>query len=85
MSLPTTRLTITVAEYRLLKQGLDVLACGLAETKLGLYPHRHPWDRIDLVASDVYRALRCSRPLRPTLVLPEALGRCVQLHEQHSL
>jgi hypothetical protein len=55
MSLPTTRLTITVAEYRLLKQGLDVLACGLAETKLGLYPHRHPWDRIDLVASDVYR------------------------------
>ena len=53
--MPTTRLTITVAEYRLLKQGLDVLACGLAEIKLGLYPHCHPWDRIDLAASDVYR------------------------------
>ena len=55
MSLPTTRLTITVAEYRLLKQGLDVLACGLAEIKLGGFPHRHPWHGVDFVASDVYR------------------------------
>jgi hypothetical protein len=55
MSLPTQRLTITPTEYLLLKSGLDVLANGLAGAKASHFPHRHPWHRIDYVASDVYR------------------------------
>ncbi len=55
MSLPTQRLTITPAENRLLKPGLDVLANGLAGAKAGHFPHRHPWHLIDWVISDVYR------------------------------
>ena len=55
MSLPTKRLTVTLTEHNLLKPGLDLLANGLATAKLGSFPHRHPWHRIDLVASDVYR------------------------------
>jgi hypothetical protein len=55
MSLPTQRLTITPAENRLLKPGLDVLANGLAGAKAGHFPHRHPWHLIDWVTSDVYR------------------------------
>jgi hypothetical protein len=55
MSLPTKRLTVTLAEHNLLKPGLDLLANGLATAKLGSFPHRHPWHRIDLIASDVYR------------------------------
>ncbi len=55
MKLPTVRLTITPAEYFLLKPGLDLLANGLAGAAEGLFPHRHPWHRIDLQASDVYR------------------------------
>jgi hypothetical protein len=55
MRLPTRRLTITPSEYRLLKPGLDVLANGLADTKAGHFPNRHPWHLIDWVASGVYR------------------------------
>src|SRR5258705_13743296 len=55
MSLPTQRLSITPTEYLPLKPGLDVLANGLANAKAGHFPHRDPWDRIDYVASDVYR------------------------------
>jgi hypothetical protein len=55
MSLLRQRLTITPAEYKLLKPGLDVLANGLAGAKAGHFPNRHPWHRIDYVASDVYR------------------------------
>jgi hypothetical protein len=54
MRFPTQRLTITPAEYKLLKPGLDVLANGLADAKAGHFPHRHPWHLIDWVASDVY-------------------------------
>jgi hypothetical protein len=54
MSLPKQRLTITVTECKLVKPGLDVLANGLAGAKAGHFPHRHPWHRIDYVASDVY-------------------------------
>lgn len=53
---PKQRSTIAPAEYRLLKPGLDVLVNGLAETKAGHFPHRHPWHLIDWVASDVYRS-----------------------------
>jgi hypothetical protein len=53
MSLPTQRLTITPAENRLLKPGLDVLANGLAGAKAGHFPHRH---LIDWVTADVYRS-----------------------------
>jgi hypothetical protein len=56
MSLPKQRMTITLAEHRLLKPGLDVLANGLADTKSGHFPYRHPWHLIDSVASDVYRS-----------------------------
>ncbi|HEV3440549.1 MAG TPA: hypothetical protein VG122_24555 [Gemmata sp.] len=55
MSLPKQRLTITVTECKLLKPGLDALANGLAGAKAGHFPHRHPWHRIDYLASDVYR------------------------------
>jgi hypothetical protein len=37
VNLPTKRLTITPAEFRLLKPGMDVLACGLADVKLDLF------------------------------------------------
>jgi hypothetical protein len=56
MRLPAQRLTITPAEYKLLKPGLDVLTNGLAGAKAGHFPHRHPWHLIDWVASDVYRS-----------------------------
>jgi hypothetical protein len=39
---------------QLVKPGLDVLANGLVSAKAGHFPHRHPWHRIDYVASDVY-------------------------------
>jgi hypothetical protein len=55
MTFPKQRITIALAEYLLLKPGLDVLANGLAGAKLESFPHRHPFDRIDFVASDVYR------------------------------
>jgi hypothetical protein len=58
MSFPTQRLTITPEEYRLLGPGLDVMANGLASAKLGAFPHRHPYHRIDYVATDIYRGLR---------------------------
>jgi hypothetical protein len=55
MTLPAQRLTITLAEYRFLKPGLNVLAKALATAKEGHFPHRHPWHLIDNVASDVFR------------------------------
>jgi hypothetical protein len=55
MTLPTERLTVTLAEHRLLKPGLDVLANTLASAKEGHFPHRHPWHRSDWAASDVYK------------------------------
>jgi hypothetical protein len=54
MKLPTQRITFNLAEYHLIKPGLDKLANGFANAKLGTLPHRHPWHLIDLVASDVY-------------------------------
>jgi hypothetical protein len=41
MKLPTQRLTITPAEYTLLRPGLERLANGLATAKLGNFPDRH--------------------------------------------
>jgi hypothetical protein len=55
MTLPTTRITITLLEFQLLSPGLDILANGLAAAKLGAYPHRHPWDRIDTSVSGIHR------------------------------
>jgi hypothetical protein len=55
MTLPDQRLTNTPSEYRLLSPGLDVLANGLASAKLGAFPRRHPYHRIDFVASGIYR------------------------------
>jgi hypothetical protein len=55
MRLPSQRLTVNLAEYNLLKPGLDVLANGLASAKLGHFPHRHPWHQVDWEASNVYR------------------------------
>jgi hypothetical protein len=54
MSLSKIRLTITPAEYQLIKPGLDVIANGFADIKGGHFPHRHPWHNIDFVASNVY-------------------------------
>jgi hypothetical protein len=55
VSFPTQRLTITPGEYKLLWPGLDVMANGLASAKFGAFPHRHPYHRIDCVATDIYR------------------------------
>jgi hypothetical protein len=55
MILPTTRVTITLREYELLSPGLEILANGLATAKLGAFPHRHAWDRIDAGLSDIHR------------------------------
>jgi hypothetical protein len=54
MRLPTQRLTITPTEYRLIKPGLEVLVNGLTAAKFGLFPHRHPYHNIDLIASAIY-------------------------------
>jgi hypothetical protein len=51
---PKVRLTINPAEGLLLMPGLNTVANGLAVAKLGAFPHRHPYDRVDLVASGVY-------------------------------
>lgn len=55
MILPTTRVTVTLREYELLSPGLEILANGLATAKLGAFPHRHAWDRIDAGLSDIHR------------------------------
>lgn len=54
MTLPKQQMTINTAEYFLLKPGLDILVNGLADAKLESFPHCHPYDRIDPVASAVY-------------------------------
>jgi hypothetical protein len=51
---PKVRLRINPAEAVLLLPGLNTVACGLATAKLGAFPHRHPYDRVDLVASGIY-------------------------------
>ena len=55
MKLPTERITITVAEYQLIKPGLDTLANGFANARLGMFPRQHPWHLIDLQASAIYK------------------------------
>ena len=55
MILPTTRVTINLPEYELLSPGLEILANGLATAKLGAFPRRHAWDRIDAGLSDIHR------------------------------
>ena len=52
---PRVRLTITPAEYALLKPGLELIACQLANAKLGYPTRRHPLDRIDLKVSGIYK------------------------------
>ncbi len=52
---PTVRITINPAEYSLLKPGLDLLANRLADARAGRFHYRHPWHRIDFLASDIYR------------------------------
>jgi len=54
MTLPKQRMTMTLAESLLPRPGLDILVAGLADAKLESFPHRHPFDRIDFVASNVY-------------------------------
>ena len=54
MTLPTSRITITVLEYDFLRPGLELLANGLTNAKLGRFPHRHAYDRIDLSLSDIH-------------------------------
>ena len=54
MPFPKVRLTINPTEGLLLVPGFDTLANGLAGAKLEAFPHRHPYDRIDLIASAVH-------------------------------
>lgn len=55
MPFPKVRLTINHEEGLLLMPGLNTVANGHAGAKcFGAYPNRHPYDRIDLVASAVY-------------------------------
>jgi hypothetical protein len=55
MTLPKTRISITLAEYALVVPGIHALVRGFAAAKQGNYPHRHAFDRIDLTVSDIYR------------------------------
>jgi hypothetical protein len=68
MRFPTVRITVTPAEYRVLKPGLDMLANGLADAQAGRFPHRHPWHRIDFVASDVYRDQAYDQAIADTII-----------------
>jgi hypothetical protein len=55
VSSPKVRLTINPAESLLLMPGLNTVVNGHAGAKhFNAYPHRHPYDRIDFVASAVY-------------------------------
>src|SRR5690242_6274434 len=54
MKLPTERITITVHQYQLLKPGLDLLSSGLANAKLGLFPHRYPQHMTPLISGYLY-------------------------------
>lgn len=55
MRLPKTAITITKHEHQLVRPGLELLANGLASAKLGSFPHRNPWDRVDSVLSGIYQ------------------------------
>jgi hypothetical protein len=55
MRLPTISIAISRPDYELLRPGLELLAVGIANAKLGLFPRRNGWDRIDLVLSDIYQ------------------------------
>jgi hypothetical protein len=52
---PAVRITINKDEYGALEPGLDLLANRLATARLGSFPNRHAWHRIDFLASNVYR------------------------------
>jgi hypothetical protein len=54
MRLPKTAITISKYEYQLVRPGLELLANGLASAKLGSFPHRNAWDRVDPVLSGIY-------------------------------
>jgi hypothetical protein len=53
--LPRISMAISKPEYGLLRPGLELLANGLANAKLGLFPRRNGWDPIDLALSNIYR------------------------------
>ena len=55
MSYPAQRVTINLADYSLLRPGLELLANGLANAKLGLFPRRNAWHRVDEQAANVYK------------------------------
>jgi hypothetical protein len=47
-------MTLTKVEHDLVKPGLDALRNGLASAKLGSFPNRHAYDRIDLASCNIY-------------------------------
>jgi hypothetical protein len=54
VNLPRVRISVTMAEYCIIQPGLNSLVNGLASAKLGSYPNRHAYDRIDLEASNIH-------------------------------
>ena len=54
MSIPKQRLTITLAEYNLLKPGLDLVANRLADANSGNFPYRIAWE-----VAGTYREQEC--------------------------
>jgi hypothetical protein len=54
MTIPKVRISLTKADHDLIKPGLDALRNGLASARLGFFPHRHAYDRIDLASSNIY-------------------------------
>jgi hypothetical protein len=54
MTIPKVRITLTMAERDLIKPGLDTLRNGLASARLGSFPNRHAYDRIDLASCNIY-------------------------------
>jgi hypothetical protein len=54
-TLPTETLTLNVGQRNLIKSGVDLLAARQAGVLKGFLPYCHPWHRVNLHASDIYR------------------------------
>lgn len=54
-TLPTATVSLNIRQRNLIRSGLEVLVARHAGAVRVFLPHCHPWHRIDLHASDIYR------------------------------
>jgi hypothetical protein len=59
---------INNVEYGALKPGLDLLANRLATARLGSFPNRHAWHRIDFLAANIYRDRAYDESIAQTMI-----------------